>query len=105
MPQNQHRSQLSSAYCTTSRNGGDVTTSCTLLLGTASIDDAGPVVSTAMSAIPLLRLRHSVSVSASSARDFFSRMPRTSRVGGTWLRLALILRWAATLVAWLGGSV
>ena len=30
MPQNQQRSQLSSAYCTTSRNGGEVTTSVTL---------------------------------------------------------------------------
>src|SRR5262249_56809469 len=28
-PQNQQRSQVSSRYCTTSRNGGDVTTSCT----------------------------------------------------------------------------
>ena len=30
-PLNQQRSQLSFAYCTTSRNGGEVTVSCTLL--------------------------------------------------------------------------
>src|SRR5262245_38431784 len=47
MPQNQQRSQLSSAYCTTSRNGGDVTTSCTLASANCGISCAGPVVSTA----------------------------------------------------------
>ena len=43
MPRNQQRSQLSSAYCTTSRNGGEVTTSETELAGSSRVASAGSV--------------------------------------------------------------
>jgi hypothetical protein len=101
MPQNQHRSQLSSAYCTTSRNGGDVTTSCTLASANAGIAEAGPVASTASTG----GLFHSGLTSRSSERDFFSSTSRTSRNGGACARLPLILRCASGDTAWFGGSV
>ena len=42
MPLNQQRSQLSLAYCTTSRKGGEVTVSCTLRSRRLRVEAAEP---------------------------------------------------------------
>jgi hypothetical protein len=105
MPQNQQRSQLSSAYCTTSRNGGEVTTSCTLCRERARRPGPVPHNSGLFASRSPDRGATAARTSASSAFDFFFRIERTSRGGGVWLRFSLILRCAATDTAWLGGSV
>src|SRR5436190_2274103 len=105
IPRNQQRSQLSAPYCTTLRNGGDVTTSSMEFDAICGVELAGLVNSS-----DLGRTRSSDSLtekvrSLSNCRDFFKMIPTTARRGGTCLRCSFILRWAFAETAWLGGRV
>src|SRR6185437_15039680 len=88
---NQQRSQLSSAYCTTSRNGGEVTTSETESGGSLCVLSAGTLSSSARSATAANVPRTTVVTSPSSC-DFLKMQSATCRRGGCWSRFALILR-------------
>src|ERR1017187_6491815 len=90
IPANQQRSQLSSAYWTTSRNGGDVTTSEMELLRIFGVAAAGVVSKRDFAATLASVFRVAESQSPKSCRDFFKITFTTSRGGGVWFRLALI---------------
>src|SRR5205814_2823188 len=102
-PRKQQRSQLSSAYWTTLRNGGDVTTSETELHGISGDSFAGPVRRRAFSATCSRVWRVAELTSPSSCRVFFRRSFVTSRRGGVWPRRSLIVCWDLTDTAGLGG--
>jgi len=92
IPANQLRSQLSAAYCTISRNGGDVTISRAEALATKGVCAASPSPRIAGGC-------GRGGPSASSARDFFKINLPTSRGGGVCPRLALILTCDSTETA------
>src|ERR1700733_989621 len=98
MPANQLRSQLSPAYWTTSRNGGEVTTSCTDASAIVGVFSAGPAVNSAGGC-------DAIGPSLNKEADFLRISFFTSRSGGTCPRFSLILRCACTDAAWFGGSV
>src|SRR5690349_9061686 len=99
MPRNQQRNQLSSAYWTTSRNGGDVTTRDTELSGSSRVSSAGEFKNLALPAMLASVLRTSGKQSLRSCFDFLTMSFETSRRGGVWLRFVLIFRCDATETA------
>src|SRR5580765_571532 len=105
MLRNQHRSQLSVAYWTMFRKGGEVTTSATESAGICGVESAGLVNNCALAERLSSLVRIARSTSPSSWRDFLRMILATSRGGGTWLRFRLIFSWDLTETAWLGGSV
>src|SRR5437870_5099824 len=105
MPRNQQRSQLSLSYCTTSRKGGEVTTSGIESDAIWGVWCDWPVRSRASPATLSRVLRTENVQSERRTADFLRIIVGTSRRGGDWLRRWLILRWALTETAWFGGSV
>src|SRR5436190_6240030 len=103
-PINQHRSQLSAAYWTTLRNGGDVTTSETELEAICGAEFAGPVIKSALDTFSAKVFRTADETSPSSWRVFLRISFATSRFGGVWPRRSLILRCDFTDTAWFGGK-
>src|ERR1700722_13142912 len=98
MPANQLRSQLSSAYCTTSRKGGEVTTRSIEALLIVGVDCAAPVISRGVGWAP-------TGPSPSSEAVFFRISFLMSRSGGVYPLFSLIFRCDCADTAWFGGSV
>src|SRR5438105_15836166 len=103
MPRNQQRSQLSEAYCTTLRNGGEVTTKPTELERIFGVSAAGPIISSACLLTPASAARACWSTSPRSCLVFLSSSFTTSRSGGVCCRFWFILSCDLTETAWLGG--
>src|SRR5947209_2102249 len=100
IPANQQRNQLSVAYCTTFKNGGDVTTRDTELAASFGLASAGPIMSSAcfeeLARIALV----ASSTSPNNCRVFLRMIRTTSRSGGIWFRFSLILRCDLAETAW-----
>ena len=105
MPLNQQRSQLSFAYCTVSRNGGEVTVSATEASGICGVSQASAAMKTACRARRRIASRRGASRPDSSCRDFLAIRSRTFLYGGAWRRLRLIRTCPSRDAAWFGGSV
>src|SRR5262245_9052606 len=104
-PRNQQRSQLSVAYWTISRKGGDVTIKATELARILGVASHGPIRSRASGATLAMACRSAGPHSLSKDSDFLRMIPGTSRRDGTCWRRSLILRWDLTETAWFGGKV
>ncbi|MNC85263.1 hypothetical protein D3C83_08540 [compost metagenome] len=104
-PLNQQRSQLSRVYCTTSRNGGEVTVSCTLFAGISLVAQASLESNSASVAALRNRQRSAAPNRPCSCRVFLSISARMSRYSGSCFRRALIRTWSSAETAWLGGRV
>jgi hypothetical protein len=105
MPLNQHRSQLSFVYWTTSRKGGEVTVSCTESSGIPGVfleseqkNRADLPISSRIFTVSGVRF-------LVNDRVFFSSISRVFRYPGDWPLRMLILLWPSRLAAWFGGSV
>ena len=106
MPRNQQRSQLSVAYSTTLRKGGEVTTSETEFDGIWGVLRGRSCQSKARSGATVARFAANPVIAVAQQLRVSSRMSlTTSRGGGVWFRLALIFRCDLTETAWLGGRV
>src|SRR4051794_2094467 len=75
---NQQRIQLSFAYCTTSRNGGEVTVNCTLFDSICLVAAAAPVKNCAESAAALSRQRSAAEMPPCNCIDLRKIKARTS---------------------------
>ena len=104
-PLNQHLSQLSAAYCTISKKGGDVTVRETVLSKISGVSRAS-FIRKSDDGATFARFSFCFSlIPCSNDQVFFRIISRTSRYGGVWLRSWFMVIWRSGETAWFGGRV